>query len=339
MAFQTGTATNAENLLALFRTFITSHADLLDPAGDSSLPSQAWTELEYSTSVDSPSGSTRYELYLRGPGLANTDQIFVNINLFNDTAASTDAWTWANWGATGYDNSLPINSQPGVPPSSRTMPLFNASMPYWFFANGRRFIIIAQVTASIYVNCYCGFLLPFSPSISALEYTYPLYIGSSGGRTGVRFSTVAQFEWSGFWDPAYSAGNGSGYIFAPNNLWYSIRNWGTNARNTTASVNTVTVAIEPYTGITFSSFSILPLHVDNLEPALGVNNYVLTDCTLVQPNYSINHRDRFGILDGVAHISGVNQSSQNTVSVSSETWYVFQAHERTGQSDYIAIKE
>ena len=33
-------------------------------------------------------------------------------------------------------------------------------MPYWFIANGRRFIVIVRVS-SVYQSAYAGFILPY----------------------------------------------------------------------------------------------------------------------------------------------------------------------------------
>lgn len=330
-AYATGTATDAENLLALFRTFITSNASLVSA-------SEEWTENAYSNV------SSNYELYLQGPGLAGTDEIYVAINLFNDTSAGSDAWSWCCYGATGYSSSLPIDQQPGSLGYPKVMPLYDQSMPYWFFANGRRFIIIAQVTTSVYVGCYCGFILPFSPAITALEYTYPLYIGASMSQTGRRFSTTDNSDHRAFWDPShdlsFTNSKYGGYIYTPGNFWVGITNVdpsGGTKLNVFQSSSGIT---EPYSSFSTNGgfFLTLPTSVENVEPLLG-GDYLLKNVVLSRPNSDLNITDRYGVLDGVAHITGVSQSSQNTVTVGSDTYIVFQRAGNTGQGDYVAIKQ
>lgn len=335
MAYQTGTATDAENLLALFRTFITSHADLVDPAGDLSQPSQAWTEEKYVASGGENGGT---ELYLRGPGLAASDNIYVNLNLFNDTDAGTDAWSLALWGATSFNGSNDLTEQPGNSPTVKTVPLYDQSMPYWFFANGRRFMIFAQVTASVYSSCYAGFILPFNPNITALEYPYPLYIGASMGRLGLRFSNTNNGDHRSFWNPCDEGiTEGGGTLYTPGNFWLGFRNVNSSGTIESNVVSVTSVGcVFPYVNI--GPRAETKMRVENIEPLLG-GDYLLTDVLLSRVNQDANLRDRYGVLDGVSHISGVSQSSQNTVTVGSDTYIIFQEAFRTGQGDYVAIKQ
>lgn len=333
MAFVTGTATDAEDLLSRFRTFITSDASL---AAES--PSQVWTEQEYTTYTDG-NGNTRYELYLTGPGLAGTDNIHVNIDLFKDITAGSDVWTWTNYGATSYNSSLSISNQPGTLTNPKFMPLWDSTIPYWFYANGRRFIIIAQITASVYVNCYCGFILPYSPSVAALEYTYPLFIGASMHSSGYRFSETSNRHHRSFWRPCNLANNtGSSAIRTSANSWHELINVSnTDSDSILTSINSLTAGgIEPYIDYTYTNIS--SLRVSNQELLLG-GDYLLSECRVANPSTNTSLSDAYGVLDGVAHLSGVSQSSQNTITVGSDTYTVFQEAHRTGQSDFVAIKQ
>lgn len=331
MAFQTGTSTGPADLFALFRTFITSHADLLDPAGDLSIPSWAWTELKHTTDGDDE------ELYLSGPG-NNADQtIYVNTAFGPDLAAGSDAWSWDSRGATSFNTNTNFVTQPGIDPNSKVMPLNDQASQYWFFANGRRYIIVAQVTASVFVNTYCGFISPFEPVSAALAYPYPLYIGASMGRTGDRFSSESDATHHSFWNPAYdTASTGSAAVFSAGNVWRAISNYvsgGTKEQDLlTGSLHGGT---EPYSDMNTSS----AFQVGNVEPLLG-GDYLLTDVEVSHGDYDWhNYRERFGVLDGVAHLSGISQSVLNEVTIGGDTYIVFQEAFRTGQDDYVAIKK
>ncbi len=330
MAFETDTATDAEDLMSRFRTFITSNVDLA-----AEVPSQVWVEEKFTSTPGVES-----ELYLRGPGLGAADQIHVNINLFNDTTAGSDAWSWRIKGATSFNTGLTFDNQPGTSATDKVMPTFDASMPYWFFANGRRFIIIAQVTTSVYVDCYCGFLLPFAPAVAALEYIYPMYIGASMGQVGLRFSSTSTTRHRSFWNPGIAVGNVSGTasVYTPGNAWQEFSNvTNTGVKDVGISANHIFGLTDPYS--TMSSGVATPGTVENQELMLG-GDYLLTDVLTCYPRlHDESGADTYGILDGVAHITGISNSSQNTVAVGADTYFVVQEASRTGQGDYVAIKQ
>ncbi|QBQ71185.1 hypothetical protein S0112_080 [Shewanella phage S0112] len=350
MAFISGTATNAENLLSIFRTFITSHPDLLDPAGDGSLPSQAWQELKYVAGTPGGgTGSSPYELYLRGPGLANQDNIYINVSLQNVTTTGLDSWLWRIDGATGFLAGSDFGNQPGNNPNTAgsryiNMPLYDQSMPYWIYANGRRFIVIAQVTASVYVHCYGGFLIPYAPALSALEYQYPLYIGANQGLPA-RFSNTSPASMRSFWNPAYAdTFYGSAFVYTPGNTWQWVRNVtsANSEQNDDSSIPDDTSdypigRILPrnryWNGAATGTW---PL---NQTPLLD-GSYLLYDLEVVSPSTNFLHLTAFyGVLDGVSWLSGVSQSSQNTLAIGSDTYIVFQEAHRTDEASFIAILE
>jgi hypothetical protein len=115
----------------------------------------------------------RKRLSLKGPG-GGSDEIFVNLE--TDYSVSGDWYNWRLYGATGFiaGNVLDFATQPGT-----SLPvglsLWQASIPYWFIANGRRFMVIAKINTT-YHALYAGFILPYAtPS----QYPYPLMIGGS----------------------------------------------------------------------------------------------------------------------------------------------------------------
>lgn len=331
MAFQTGTATGPANLFALFRTFITSHADLLDPAGNGSIPSWAWSELKHTVAVDAE------EIYLRGPGNNADQNVYVNTAFGPDLAAGSDAWSWDSRGATSFNTLEPIGSQPGVDINSKVMPLNDQPSQYWFFANGRRYIIVAQVTASVFTNCYCGFISPFEPVSTPLAYPYPLYIGASMGTTGVRFSSESDATHRSFWNPGYrNSVSGTAAIFSAANGWKAIANHISNgAKVTGADSSGLRGTTDPYS----NSNDLGGFFVDNMEPLFG-GGYLLTDVEVSLANSDWHgYRERFGVLDGVAHITGISNSVLNEVTIGGDTYIVFQEAFRTGQGDYVAIKK
>jgi len=331
MAFETGTATGPANLFSLFRTFITSHADLLDPAGDLSVPSWAWSELKHTVDGDDE------EIYLRGPGNNLDQNIYVNTAFGPDAAAGSDAWSWDTRGATEFNTNDTLVAQPGVDLNSKVMPLSDQAVQYWFFANGRRYIIVAQVTVSVYSTTYAGFISPFEPVSAALAYPYPLYIGANMGQLGLRFSSESNALHRSFWNPAYNTDTtGSAAVFSAGNVWRGISNYGNLGVNeTNLDIPPLVGGTEPYS----NANGIGAFQVDNVEPLLG-GDYLLTDVEVSHGDEDWHgYRERFGVLDGVAHISGISQAVLNEVTIGGDTYIVFQEAFRTGQGNYVAIKK
>ena len=46
----------------------------------------------------------------------------------------------------------------------------------------------------------------------------------------------------------------------------------------------------------------------------------------------------YGVLDGVLHISGFNNATENTIDLNGETWIVIQDVSRTGFNDYYVLR-
>ena len=145
-----------DDLLDKLKTFLTTNSSLVSD-------NEQWT-----VHNDRVVGTTR-EVYLSGPGLSNSESIHVNIQRMAPDL-TTNAHNWQVRGATSYDSSQTYEAQPNIS-RDQYFPLSAAGVPiqYWFFANGRRFIIVAKVSTT-YLSCYCGFYLPYAlPS----EFPYP----------------------------------------------------------------------------------------------------------------------------------------------------------------------
>ena len=156
MAFQTGTSTDYQDLLADLRTFCLANG---------------WTSDRYTTGAED-------EVIFHGDGGAS-DEIYVGIKTYSNPGPGY--YNWELRGFTGFDNGLAFESQPGLCPATY-VPLRNLSMDYWFFVDGRR-ICATIKTGSSYQFVYAGFIDPYSTDA---EWPYPLLImGSSGNSTTV----------------------------------------------------------------------------------------------------------------------------------------------------------
>ena len=114
------------------------------------------------------------EYIWQAPGNSNQDQIIVGAKTFFD--ATGGYYNWRLLGATGFDAGMAFAAQPGAC-SRPVLPLWNGSIPYWFFADGRRVIVVAKIT-TVYEHAYLGFLDAYA---TPGEWAYPLV----GGRVHV----------------------------------------------------------------------------------------------------------------------------------------------------------
>lgn len=302
MAYEIGTATNYNDLATKLVTFLTT----VLPVG------QRWTVMRDNVE----SGYTR-NLILRGPGLAGTDQIFVLIGLYE--SVGSDYYNWEVRGATGYNAGDTWVNQPGISPPTY-LTLWNSAMPYWFVGNGRRFIVEAKVS-TVYVTSYGGFIIPHGlPN----EYPYPLFVGSNHTQKTARWSDAtprAKCFWSGGYETDVIA---TGFMREPGG------NWRAMGSHTTGSDTT------PNTGATSGKLWPYGFDPENTEKVFGsATEYSLWPIVLFTPAGGGNI---FGELDGLYHISGFQNASENTTLVGGVTHVTFQNVHRTTRLFYVSIK-
>ena len=306
MAFEIGTATNHSDLLSRLVTFLTTTL----PVG------QRWTVLE-----DKVESGVDRLLYFRAPGLAGTDNIYTQLYRFE--SVGSDYYNWGFRGQTGHISANLRTAQPGISAPSYML-LWQSSIPYWFIGNGRRVIVIAKVS-TVYQMMYLGFITPAgSPS----EYPYPLFIGGTGVNSTDRWSVTTEAN-RAFWDPAGDSPtaptNTSAQLRQPGGAWRGFAN-----RNSSGAGSLYASAgskIHPY------NFNILdPSHL--FGQAYG-GGYALLPCVLMT---SADGGNVFGELEGVFHVSGFANASENLINVSGVNHLVVQNVFRTGVYNYAAFR-
>lgn len=242
------------------------------------------------------------ELILRGAGLAGTDEIYVGIQLYAN--APGDAYGWNLQGYTSYNGSLAFDGQPGaIAAPNAGISLLPGAMSYWLVVNARRILLVVKVS-TVYQAMYLGFFLPYA---TPGQYPYPLLVaGSLPGPSPVRWSDTSNNHAHVVAPKASVSGQNSGALLRQaNGQWLQLR-----------STNTY-----PYT----------VLNAQYLLPALD-GGYVL------EPVKLITTTDILGELDGCYHLSGFQQSAENTVEIGADTYLVVQNVFRTGPTDYWALK-
>jgi len=250
------------------------------------------------------------EYVVKGPGLSGQDEIYVALRTLS--SAQGDKYNVAERYTTGYDSTKALSGQPGAGANVYSL-MWNQSIKYWFIANGRRFIVIAKVSTT-YASLYGGFILPYGlPS----EVPYPIAAGASSA-INARWSIQTE-DHSSFWNPA-------GYTTAAVSSLYLRRTDGAadNFKNIYYNQNSAYAAAGwtyPYRGL----FAYRP------SPD---NEYALQGVTLYS---TAGGGNVWGELDGVFHISGHNNASENTLVIGGKTYLVVQSGYRTTASDYAAI--
>lgn len=310
MAFTTGTATDQNDMLDQLKTWLTGLTS-------------AWTVDSYTVGADATQSST---LFIHGPGAGGSRQVYLAIQSWYDS--STTNAGWEIHAATAYSSSHGLSTQVNSSPPV-FLSLRKASLSYWFFANDRRVIVVAQV-GTVFTSAFMGFLLPFAlPS----EYPFPLYVGASFNvktsaglnDTGNRFIA----------DP----GNGAAYYFAR-----SVLSWQVVANTVTGQ--TADVAFNAAQGAVVWPFRLhtwqtsiqnrdFPGQMMGLLRANANGERSLWPCHV----YSAILGDMGGVMDGVYAVPGTGLSSGQTLTIGGRTFIAFQNVFRTTARNFMCIEE
>jgi hypothetical protein len=322
MAFETGTAADSNALFALFRTFITTNVDLV-------AANQHWEELDYNED-----DSDTAQLYLRGKGLADSDSIYVNMYRFLE---DIDSFNWGFRGATGYLAGNDYTLQPGVPPRSTYILLHNTTLNYWFFANGRRFIIVVKVGGTVYQSAYCGFINQYD---LPTEFPYPLLINASSSDSDERFSWIGSNNHTSLDRGSYTTADAqtNAWIINAAGQWDRIRSYD--------SITTANTFIPAHTAGESLETAIWPyLEQNNAQsgpnkflPAPG-DEYVLRRLIAIDNRDVSGKRAVYGSYDDVFQVSGAGNAAENTLTIGGDTYIVFPNIYRSDIGDYFAVKQ
>jgi hypothetical protein len=183
--------------------------------------------------------------------------------------------------------------------------------------------VVAKIS-TVYQMMYMGFMIPTgSPS----EYPYPLFVGGCGANSGDRWSVVSETH-RAFWDPAGSSDTGStnssAHLRTPGGAWRQFANRNSSGG---AMFSGAGSRIHPY------NFNILDsAHLFGQAYAGG---YALMPTVLYS---SADGGNIFGELEGVFHVSGFSNASENLVNVSGVDHLVVQNVYRTGVYNYAAFR-
>lgn len=210
MAWQTGTSTDWQDLLADLRTLALANG---------------YTSDRYDTSVGGDSNVDEMIIH------STSEDFYIGVRTFYDSSAN--AYNWELAGFTGYAGGSDWGDQPGISPGrydgltatlqyGAYVPLSNGTITYWFSVTSRRIYGVLKIGTS-YLSFYMGFLNPFA---SASEYPYPLYIAGCTAQFD-RLPNSTNIGLTGLADPVGMlavGNNGPAFVRSPGGTWLTVKN-------------------------------------------------------------------------------------------------------------------
>ncbi|RKS87138.1 hypothetical protein DES39_0353 [Orbus hercynius] len=238
------------------------------------------------------------ELILKGLGYSGKENIYLCFYTYQN--ANSDYYNLAVGTALGYVPSNNILTQPNVTYSG--VPMHNRRIEYWLSLTPQRLAGAFKVGTPVYESFYVGKFLSYS-----LPNQYPLPLVCAGmlnGAENVRFS-----------DTKHTIPYKSGYDYNNNKylkIFFNDGNW-------------ITPQVWPWNnteGLTGSDKHLRPIN----------NTYALLETRLMDGN------GIYGELEGIYHITGFDNTVENTIIIDDIKYVVIQDVARTGPNDYYALK-
>lgn len=351
MAVVSGTATDAVDLYNKLYGFLTAHPDLVASG-------QAWERV---TSVglapplvadtDTAEDGIKGAVMLKGPGLAGQDEVLVSLYLYDNTALNRQmlymhGHSGVNPNVARYDGHINTSGRKAVV-------LRNQTMAYWFVASGRRFYGGIKL-GTVYESFYNGFYLPYAlPQFDATN-PYPLAVGGTttsstanvGQETTGSIHTaffdpysnqLAALNPAGSWDDYDNGDSSEAYTTSAGGARIFPYNVAARPRGLTVHYPSELKAPPGYSQrFSYENYDQLEtFYVRSQTPLLG-GGYLLTPLTLHSGKSAVP--GVFGILDGVFHVSGVDNGSENIIQVGGVDYLVIQNVYRTATNSFAALR-
>jgi hypothetical protein len=276
----------------------------------------------------------------RAPGNDGTASILVGAHPFMNSDGG-----WYNWRLQGFTGHAGATASFFEHPGAIDNPthfqhgpmltLWNQSMNYWAWVNGRRLILVVQV-GTTYQAAYLGLIQPFA---SPGQWPYPLAVGGSLAFADEPNTDLASYRYSSAaWErsnfpmsrtsvygnpyPQGADGSGKLRVRAPDGTWLGFGGYddyesyiGTNGYNT----------LWPYA----HGFRNLQANLDGSVPVFPI--------MLHRRATPVN---AYGVLDGVFATSGAaGVNAESEISIGYDRFLVFPDGSRSGPMDYFAVRE
>jgi hypothetical protein len=324
VALTTGTATNYFDLLDKLRQWLTGTA--------------GWTQLAWAPGANPLTTDSSF-LSVRGPGSGAGRETYVNIKATPNTASGF--YSWAVSSAVGYQAAASWGSQPGEG-SPAYFNTWQNAIGYWFYANDRRFIVVAKCS-TIYVSLYAGFILPWAQPD---QYPFPLLVAADY-RQPTSYNTVNSARRM-FCDPGASGvASAAAFCRDPSGVWNPIMNhqdspsndypWGYNRGDNYFIAPFVSANDSP------SSQSWIGGANGGTSSTTGIFDRMVPtaqgDRLIVPVHLNSPRRPALGVLDGVYGAFGGGLVAEQTVAAGGLTLRAFQNIHRNSANDIFLINE
>lgn len=319
MAWETGTAANERELLQKLDAFLTSNAELV-ASGEN------WTQIYAGTIAATSTTVERLAYAWVAPGSASADQIYIGARSSNSIGSDTyniyfAGGTYFNPDAFSDAENLwsgMVNGSPRV-----GLCCENLAFKYWFIASGRRFIVLTRLTNAIFSSAYCGFMLP---TVTPLEYPYPLVIAGSLDATLNRYSITTNYNTS-IVDPCVL----NCYLMYPDQGWRDFKGSANTAYSDSSAANRYLMPrgaprYQQYSSLVLKGLAASPGDTFPLWPVEFRTN----------ESAGVNF---FGAYDGVYWLPGVGVTAEDIITdADNRQFLVARNANRTTTLDYFAVE-
>lgn len=316
MAHETGTASSETDLLQKLDTFLTTSTELR-------ATNEQWQRLYDHTTPASSAGDASRSVVWQAPGASGDDKIYIGAYTLSMTAGNIYNLCFCGGSMFSAAGVVYDDMHSGFINISKDVVLFadRRSFRYWFFASGRRVIVVTGVN-TVYSSAYCGFMLPV---VTPPEYPCPLVIAGSASATTLRYSDTSD-ENSSIVDPRSK----NFWLMYPDQGWrdiygrrtsYGIGDYDKRYLTPNGAMRYMNNVLQTLTSLQASPggiYPLFPVEIRSLEES-GINF--------------------LGALDGVFWLPGMGRASEDTISSSdSHQYIVFQGGFRITPVDYFAVE-
>lgn len=327
MAYKTGTAQNERDLLDTLNKYLTTDPTLVASG-------QNWTVLLDRTLPGSATQKEIRQIAWKSTGTGIEQDIYICASTAN--LISADTYNINFWGGTFFNPRLVtateihkglINPSPGVAIFADNRPV-----EYHIVADGRCCKIVTRIS-QVCSSAYLGFILPTVPPT---EYPYPLCIAgsaplvdSSNHAVFIRYSRADEFN-SSIVNPFY----GNCWLFTPDQSWRDF--YGQTYEN--ISPDSSNQKLYPLSNISFYSRYEQPQVMRTMGASPG-GSFPLLPIDFISTSNSSQGRNRWGTLDGVYWIPGLQRAAGDKVTIADgRNGIVFNGGFRVTTVDYFVIE-
>ncbi len=327
MAFTTGTAAGHKDLLDKLRLYLVA---------------QGWTQLAWAPGATATDESV---LSVRGPGAGPGRQVFINIRTSVDPIVGS--YSWEIRSAVGYNGATPWGSQMSESPGQVYFNTWDVAIPYWFYANDRRFVVVGKCSTN-YMSLHAGFFLPWG---TPAEYPFPLFVcGDFHEKRPPSYNYSARRM---FVDPGWENGvKANGWARTPDGLWYPVGNHGRNSNTNAPSVpyKGQHCFVWPYHSGNGGSYNIGAQYAPEYwsgaqgaaDSAWAGESMVPTqqnERPLIPVMIAASDQAPLGVLDAVYAVGGTGLTTEQLITIGGRNFRVFQNIQRNSPDDFFAVEE